>query len=648
MRAHTQSTDLSLNALIEEIYRGAYQLPEFQREYIWKDSNIKSLFESVLSGHPIGSLLVLETDKDKPLLAWTHFAEIVPGLTRQMNYKGDDRNPPDFLVLDGQQRLTSLAHVTHGTSRNTWYLELKPVMKSWQENNRPRDKEKLAVWIEQSLDIGEHFRKGKKADDPMKHFRGSARKMPMNAMADRNTFQKSLTEVRDMIAKKIFEKEYEKTNYKKLDIKTPLSEIENIIREEKDWADFLAVALPAITDNYFDYKIPTVKVSKDMGITGVCKVFTKINTTGIELGAFDLTVAVMYPKGIPLKTMFDAACEKYPLLRVVDEGPKRYVLHTLALLADRSPKTSSLPEVLRPEDVTVNWDSAVMNIQQACELVDEHCGSNLTSGLDRFLVYSPLISILAYVAAHYPFKDSARDRKLMDVQKLRAWYFGSGISNRYNEGTDAKQNKDKLELLQWFQSSSFDESKPSWLGEIHGDFHSTKSSAIGKAMISMLNVLMPKDLYEDKTVNPGATADWDLHHLFPKAAMRKVITKKRNLKDKEAADRILKNESRIDSVLNQAWMLASTNRLIIRDRMPSEYLAEVINNYGGGQKGKAKLSTILKGHAIGDKAFEALLSDDYDKFIDARRESIIDEMKTTGHVRNILVGNAGEDEDLVE
>jgi len=320
-------------------------------------------------------------------------------------------------------------------------------------------------------------------------------------------------------------------------------------------------------------------------------------------------------------------------------------LHTLALLADKSPKTSSLPEVLTPGDITLNWDNAVMSIQQACELVDEHCGSNLASGKDRFLVYSPLISILAYVVANYPFKDSARERRLMDIQKLRSWYFGAGVSNRYNEGTDAKQNKDKVELLNWIQSASFEEAMPSWLLEVHGDFHSTKSSAIGKAMVSMLNVLAPKDLFEDKTVNPSASALWDLHHIFPKAAMRKDLSKKRGIRDKEAAEKLLKNELRIDSMLNQTWMLATTNRNIIQDQMPSEYLKEVITNYGGGEKGKNKLAGILLGHAIGPKAFQALLTDDYEKFIEARRESFRDEMKTTGHVRNILVSNAEDDEE---
>ena len=60
----TSSKDLRLTGIIEEIYSGDYQLPEFQRDYVWKDSNVKSLFESVLLGHPIGSLLILELNNN--------------------------------------------------------------------------------------------------------------------------------------------------------------------------------------------------------------------------------------------------------------------------------------------------------------------------------------------------------------------------------------------------------------------------------------------------------------------------------------------------------------------------------------------------------------------------------------------------------
>ncbi|MFO5474001.1 MAG: DUF262 domain-containing protein, partial [Dolichospermum sp.] len=46
-----------LEDLLEEIANGGYQIPVFQREFVWKTSQILELFDSILKGYPIGSLL---------------------------------------------------------------------------------------------------------------------------------------------------------------------------------------------------------------------------------------------------------------------------------------------------------------------------------------------------------------------------------------------------------------------------------------------------------------------------------------------------------------------------------------------------------------------------------------------------------------
>ncbi|WP_295664573.1 DUF262 domain-containing protein [uncultured Mucilaginibacter sp.] len=645
MKSNTESKDLNLTTVIDSIYNGDYQLPEFQRDYVWKDTNIKSLFESVLSAHPIGTILILELDKEQPLLAWTNFSEILPAENRQMVYNKEDKNPPDYLILDGQQRLTSLAHITHGTSKATWYLDLIPVKDSWENDNKPDEKNSISTWIEQKLEISEYVRKGKKADDPMRFFRGKQKKMPLTILRDKNTFLRALNEVRDSINATISEKNYEKKNHKKLNLTTTIKEIEQEIKEQSEWSEFLGIALPALIDNYFDYKLPTVVVSKSMGITGVCKVFTKINTTGIELGAFDLTVAVMYPKNVRLKQMFDDAMDSFPLVKTIDESAKRYILHTVALLSNNSPKTASLPEVLKPKDIHEFWDKAVINLDEACTNVDEYCGASIAAGNVNYLVYSPLMSILAYVINTHPIKIIKNPvLTLLRSQKLKAWYFGCGVSNRYSEGTDAKQQKDKKEISLWMASPLFEENMPSWLENIYCDFNSSKSSAVGKSVISMYNLLKPKDFYEDKTVGPGEEIDCDLHHIFPRAAMRKKIMKDLGIRDNAAADKLLKTDYNIDSVMNLTWMSSITNRNIIRDRMPSEYLNEIIRNYGGGENGKNKLLSIMYSHCINKIGLDHLLQDNYQGFIEERKKSMISEMKTTGFVRNILTGNDAESE----
>ena len=91
---------------------------------------------------------------------------------------------------------------------------------------------------------------------------------------------------------------------------------------------------------------------------------------------------------------------------------------------------------------------------------------------------------------------------------------------------------------------------PNWLSNVYGELNANKSSAKGKAVISLFNILHQKDFYEDKLVGIDSTNDCDLHHIFPKAAMRNLIKKEKGIKDNSSADKYLKINYQIDSVLN--------------------------------------------------------------------------------------------------
>ena len=636
MDSTTTSKDLRLNSVIEQIYEGEYQLPEFQRDYIWKDPNVKGLFESVLLGHPIGSILLLELNKENPLLAWVNFSEIIPPEPRQFEFIGKDKVPPRYLVLDGQQRLTSLSRLTNGTSEKTWFLNLKTIKESWEKNNSPESEKDLKEWIELGLDITSALSKQNKSTDPLKDLRGKSRKMPLTLLSEKTRFTTILNEVRDQINQTVTEKNYEIKNHTKLKIKKSKQELQEIVDESTTWLKFLSAPINRIFDNYFNYNMPSVIVSEKMGITGVCKVFTKINTTGIALGAFDLLVAVMYPKDIRIKQMFDEAIDKYPLIKVLDETSKRYLLQTIALMAGISPKTASLPELIKPQHIKDYWDISCEALEEACAQIDINCGAALQKGTDKYLVYSPLVASAACILKEFPINIKDGRLKLLRQHKLKAWYFGAGVADRYSDGTDAKQNQDINEMRLWFNSDSMDSNIPGWLKELWSDFNSSKNASLGKAVISMINFKEPKDFYEDKPVGPASAVPCDLHHIFPRAALREQVMAKRGIKDKERAEKIIRSEYSVDSILNQTWIYSDTNRKIISDKLPSVYLEEIITQYGGKTAGKKKLIDIMQSHCINAEAVEALLKDDYETFIIERKKSIISEFKTTGFVQNII------------
>lgn len=94
----------SLKDLFARAERGELQLPDFQREYIWDVDRIRTLVTSVLRGYPIGSFLALETRNAEQRFR--------PRPLAGVDAEGRE---PGLLLLDGQQRLTSLFHAFKGS-----------------------------------------------------------------------------------------------------------------------------------------------------------------------------------------------------------------------------------------------------------------------------------------------------------------------------------------------------------------------------------------------------------------------------------------------------------------------------------------------------------------------------------------------------
>src|SRR5579884_1872819 len=97
-----QTVSQSIESLVKDIEEGKLLLPEMQRGFVWKSTQVRDLFDSLYNDYPSGQLLVWETDE-------------LPSGNRKTSLGGlasVQRSPR--LLLDGQQRLTSLAAVMLG------------------------------------------------------------------------------------------------------------------------------------------------------------------------------------------------------------------------------------------------------------------------------------------------------------------------------------------------------------------------------------------------------------------------------------------------------------------------------------------------------------------------------------------------------
>ena len=98
------STKNPLQDLLKAIGEGRIQLPDFQRGWVWDDYRIRSLLASISVAFPIGAVMTMETGGE------TRFR---PRLVEGVGLRVGSVHP-DTLILDGQQRLTSLYQALMG------------------------------------------------------------------------------------------------------------------------------------------------------------------------------------------------------------------------------------------------------------------------------------------------------------------------------------------------------------------------------------------------------------------------------------------------------------------------------------------------------------------------------------------------------
>src|SRR6266568_379544 len=97
-----QTNPFDLNKLLDDCHRGTLQLPDFQRSWVWDEDRIKSLIASISRAFPIGALMTLDTGG--PVTFKPRTVEGAPPDSKHI--------APRSLLLDGQQRMTSLYQVT--------------------------------------------------------------------------------------------------------------------------------------------------------------------------------------------------------------------------------------------------------------------------------------------------------------------------------------------------------------------------------------------------------------------------------------------------------------------------------------------------------------------------------------------------------
>jgi hypothetical protein len=582
---------VSLNTLINYLRDGRFVIPDFQREFEWKPWDIRELMRSIFLDYYIGSLML-----------WKGKSENFAALSCEPVYGYTGNGKTEYIVLDGQQRLTAIYYaflapdvpLPNRSNRFFYFVHVDKFMA--EEYDEAFGYEWLThrwakVLENKEAQFASHF-------FPLSVIGATGWELP-NWVQGYETFWKNKATEAESVGD---------------------SENAKLAHNHAANAKIFGEHLQGITGQY---QISYIELDKDLEIDKVCDIFTQINSRGIRLDIFDLVNALLKPRGLQLKQMWRDAAPR--LDDVETEKMNVYILQVMSILRQsycspkylyfllpgqekpiRDPDGTRRKEVLIPDisDFETRWNSAVEALESAIKILQHPQEYGAVSS--SFLPYVSILPVFAALRAHA--KSISPARQLDARRKLRHWYWASVFNNRYSGSVESTSARDFLDLKAWFDD---DTAEPSLIAEFAQRFRNLdlrKETKRGTSVYNgIFNLLVLQGARDWMTGDVPQHGDLDDHHIVPDSWGKKHI-----------------KGGLIGSILNRTPLTADTNRHVIKARLPNAYLPDLIE-----QNGETTVRTILESHFISPAAFDILLRspfgpDDFEVFIAERQRTLHD------------------------
>lgn len=574
------SVDHDLSELLTWVGNGKAQLPDFQRSWVWDDTKICKLIESISSGFPMGAAMFLETGNSGVRFKYRPLEGV----------SSSNLNTPDYLILDGQQRLTTLYQV---------FKTPEPVA------TRPATNKDKVILRHYYIDI-------RKALDQTAD--------RLDAIISINE-KKQLTEdigrtvILDLSTR---ENEFKELMYP-LNIALDLSASSDWMLELNDYyaGDASIRTLykefnKQVLRNIQSYKIPIISVTKDTSKEAVCQIFENVNTGGVKLTVFELVTATFAADEFNLRDDWDDIQSKFKstkqadILRVVENTN---FLTAMALLisyrqsqAGNGAVTCKKRDVLKMNvtDYKANRDFLVSGfIKAASFLINQ--GVFTSQNLPYTSQLVPLAAIFAY-AEEKGINLAIQTNK--DI--LAHWYWCGVFGELYGGANETRYASDIVDVFNQINGGEQPETV------IRASFQprrllsmQTRNSAAYKGVMALILQDSPLDFMSANKMDIATYLDesTDIHHIFPQ-----------NYCEQQGYDSMKWN-----SVINKTPIYASTNRSI-GGRAPSEYIGTMAN------KGLTldQIEGAITSHKI---EYGFLKDDDFDNFIIDRAIKLLDRIE---------------------
>jgi len=590
-----KTNPIRLCELLESCHRGNLQLPDFQRSWVWDEERIKSLIASISRAFPVGALMTL--DKGGEVNFKPRPVEGAPAEAKN--------TVPESLLLDGQQRMTSLYQVTlRGKVVETVTPKNKRVKRWFYIDIRKAldtsiDREEAIVGVPEDRVIRTDFGREVVLDLSTPEGEYAALMYPVTQVFDWDCWQDG------------FDQRWRGDEH------------------EAVRATFRAFKRQVL-GNFNGYHVPVISLARSTSKEAVCVVFEKVNTGGKPLDAFELVTAMYAADGHELRRdwygddrhkgrhsrFVDTQRPADSEAGIIANVSNTDFLQAISLFytrerrreAQRAGKTGKeLPAVTGNRQALLNLP---LSAYKQYEKQVEHGFVQAAKFLHMQHIYRifdlpyqsqivPLAAIIADIGQAWEHEANRA--------KLVQWYWNGVFGELYGSAVESRIARDFMEVPRWLQGGA----EPSTVSEVifRADRLKTMRMRLSAAYKGINALLMKEGAQDfrsgqkfDHTVFFGENVD--IHHIFPQDWCKKQGIQ----------------PAIYDSIINKTPLSFRTNR-IIGGVAPSEYLAKLEN---GDKQTPAieqnRLNDYLRSHLI-DPAI--LRSDDFENFMGDRQRRLL-------------------------
>lgn len=571
MKMLFKDADYNLAKLTEDINSGVIGLPDIQRPFVWEDVKVRDLFDSMYRGYPVGYLLFWEN---------AHQAH-----TRTLAEDTDTRRPPRFLIVDGQQRLTSLF----------------AVIKEKQVVRKNYEKEHIIVAFSPLLD---------KFEIPDASMRNSPEWIPniSKIWSSGKTEYDFITEYLDNL-----KKSRPLTDEEEKKIKRAISELNGLLR----------------------FQFSALEIDASASEEEVAQIFVRINSKGTRLKETDFILTLMsvfwdegrfeledFAKAAKVPTDGTATAFNYifqpdpdQMLRVaIGLGFKRARMkYAYSILRGKDLQTEDFSEERRDQQFGVlkEVQAKVLNLNNWHEFLKAMKGAGYTREALITSAYNVMYAYTLFLIGKYDFRMEAPElRKLTSY-----WFYFISLTGRYTGSAETQMEEDlnTIEKAHDHGDKLEDTLNRIINSEITPDYWNitlptsglVSGAARNPAMFAYyagLNILGAKVLFSNLTTTQlmengvqERRSALERHHLFP----RKYLIRKG-----------LEDFSEINQVANYALVEWGDNN-DISDKAPKEYLPPLLTRFSNEER-----KQMYYWHAL-PEGWEQL---EYSKFLEVRRK----------------------------